>query len=120
MATAAPATSSTQIIAIPDVPNQPASYQFPKRKFGQAKPVFRSVQPAWFVKWPWLHYDQVEDKMFCHTCALALKQGSTIPVARKKDAFITVGYTNWKDAAGEKSGGFPTHECSEVSLQVHT
>ena len=46
-------------------PNQPASFNFPKWKFGLSKPVFWSVQPAWFNKWPWLHYDQVEHKMFC-------------------------------------------------------
>ena len=40
-----------------DQPNQPASFNLPKRKFGQFKPVFRSVQPAWFHKCPWLHYD---------------------------------------------------------------
>ena len=32
----------------------------------------------------------------------------------RKDAFLTAGYTNWKDAAGEKTGGFPVHERSEV------
>ena len=37
---------------------------------------------------------------------------------KKKDAFITVGYTNWKDAAGDKSGGFPTHERSEVGYKL--
>ena len=48
-------------------------------------------------------------------CVTAVKQGSTSLVGKKKDSFISVGYTNWKDAAGEKHGGFPTHERSEVS-----
>ena len=61
-----------------------------------------------------MHYDQVEDKMFCFTWVRAFKQGSVSLVLKKKDAFISVGCTNWKDAAGEKSGGFPTHERSEV------
>ena len=55
--------------------------------------------------------------MFCHTCCQAVKQGLAIRGAdKKKDAFITIGYTNWKDAAGEKKGGFPTHERSEVKV----
>lgn len=115
----ASARSTAQLLDdIGDKPNQPAvSYNFPKRKFGQAKPVFRSVQSAWFRKWPWLHYNQVEDKMFCHTCCQAAKQGMTTHGAeKKKDTFLTVGYTNWKDAAGEKKGGFPTHERSEVKV----
>ena len=73
------------------------------------------MQPTWFKKWSWLHYDQVNDRMFCHVCVTAVKQGSTSLVGKKKDSFISVGYTNWKDAAGEKHGGFPTHERSEVS-----
>ena len=56
--------SARSIDNIGDKPNQPVT---PKRKFSQTKPVFRSVQSAWFRKWPWLHYDQTEDKMFCHT-----------------------------------------------------
>ena len=54
--------------------------------------------------------------MFCHTCCQALKQGNTKLAERKKDTFLTVGYTNWRDAAGEKKGAFPTHEHSEVEL----
>ena len=30
------------------------------------------------------------------------------------DAFLTSGYTNWKDACGDKTGGFPRHERSQV------
>ena len=34
---------------------------------------------------------------------------------KQEEGYVSVGYTNWKDATGEKSGGFPTHERSEVS-----
>ena len=55
--------------------------------------------------------------MFCHTCCQAIKQGNTKPLAeKKKDTFLTVGFTNWKDAAGDKKGAFPTHERSEVGI----
>lgn len=43
------------------------------------------------------------------------------------DTFLTHGYTNWKDACGEKSGGFPCHKrsqvhkyCAEVTSQTRT
>jgi len=81
-------------------------------------PVFRSVQLAWFSKWPWLHYDQVENKMFCHICQ-AFKQGNTMQSEKTEGYFFTVGYTNWKDAAGEKKGDFPTHERSEVGIVIN-
>ena len=102
-----------------DKPNQPSSFTFPKRKFGETKPVYRSFQPGWFQKWPWLHYDQGEDRAFCYYCVQALKQGSirmsSSLTTKAEDAFVTRGYTNWKDASGEKRGGFPTHERSQVS-----
>ena len=59
----------------------------------------------------------MEDKIFCHTCCLAVQQGMAIHGADKKeDAFLILGYMNRKDAADEKKGGFPTHECSEVKV----
>ena len=39
-------------------------------------------------------------------------------VPKKKDAFITVGYTNWNHDAVEKSGGFSTHERSEICSKL--
>jgi len=60
------ASTSGSVPVLGDRPNQPSSsFKFPKRKFDHAKPVYRTVQPAWFQKWPWLHYDQVGDRMFC-------------------------------------------------------
>ena len=32
------------------------SCKFLKQRFGQAKPVFIDVQPAWCQKWSWSHY----------------------------------------------------------------
>ena len=103
-----------------DKPNQPSAiFHFPKRRFGVTKPVYRSFQPGWFQKWPWLHYDQSEDKSFCFYCVQALKQGSITMCsglsAKAEEAFTARGYTNWKDASGEKRGGFPTHERSQVA-----
>ena len=46
-----------------------------------------------------------------------IKQGNTKPLAeKKKDTFLTVGFTNWKDAAGGKKGAFPTYKRSEVGI----
>lgn len=55
--------------------------------------------------------------MFCHTCCQAIKQRNTkLLTEKKKDTFLTVGFTNWKDAAGEKKGAFSMHERSEVGI----
>ena len=96
---------------IRDQANQPLSFTFPKRRFEKKRPVYRSFQSSWFKKWPWIHYDQDNDKAFCFVCIKASK------VANFKvcvDAFVTRGYTNWKDASRDKRGGVVNHECSQI------
>ena len=59
--------------------------------------------------------------LYSNTCVWAFKPGSMRLVLYKKDAFKTIGYTNWKGAAGENSGGFLKHERSEVGFKLsHT
>lgn len=36
--------------------------------------------------------------------------------SKSDDAFLTRGYTNWKGACRDKSGGFPSHERSQVHM----
>ena len=47
-------------------------FNFPKRTFERKKVVKRSFQPSCFTRWPFLHYDESTDAVFCHTC-LSLK-----------------------------------------------
>ena len=63
------------IPSLPDEPHHPKSFAFPKRSFGKTKPVFCSAKSQWFDTWPFLHYDEGQDVMFCHTCVTAFKLG---------------------------------------------
>ena len=47
-----------------DRPNQSASFNFAKWKFGQSKPVFRSVQPAWLTSGPGCITTRLKTKRF--------------------------------------------------------
>ena len=59
---------------LPPEPNQPsATFSFPKRSFGQKKPVQCSAHTQWFHKWKFLHYDEAQDIVFCHTCVRAFQ-----------------------------------------------
>ena len=89
--------------SVGEKPNQPEAFQFPKRKFGQTNPVFRMFRRLGFVN----------DRGF--TMTKLVIRCFAIHVKRK-DAFITQGFTNWKDAAGEKNGAFPKHEWYEVCI----
>ena len=84
---------------LPGEPHHPVSFSFPKRTFGQKKIVSRSFQHTWYTSWPWLHYDEEKDIVFCHICVLALKQKKTrLTAGNSEGAFISRGFSNWKDA----------------------
>ena len=88
-------------------PHQPLSFEFPERDFGKQVVVKRSCQSAWFAKWPWLHYREDDDSVFCHTCVKAFKE-LKMPVRNAEDAFVTRGFHNWKLA----TISFRQHEAS--------
>ena len=58
---------------IPPEPHQPLSYKFPKRAYGQKKVVYCSFQSQWFSTWNFLHYNEAEDAVYCHTCVEAFR-----------------------------------------------
>jgi len=107
---------TVELIAIGDKPNQPRLKSFPKQSFGVKTVSNQSFQAAWFDKWKWIHYDQVNDRAFCYTCVLAMKQGKMkrFNASPSKVTFISTGYCNWKDASGDKHGRFKLHEKSKV------
>ena len=58
---------------IPVSPHQPATqFAFPKHSFGKQ---YRSFQHLWFARWKFLHYDEANDTVICHTCVSAFKEG---------------------------------------------
>ena len=76
-------------------PHQPRGYKFPKIKFGKTSIVKRSFQAEWFSKWPWLHYRENDDTVFCHTCVKAFKE-LNMCIRNAKDTFISRGFSDWK------------------------
>ena len=100
------------LISLGDQPKQTKCLPFPIRTFGLKKPIYRTLESSWFKKCPWIHYDQVNDKVFCFTCLKAWTMGIFLSGAysRSDDAFVNCGYTNWKDASRDRKGGFPLHE----------
>ena len=61
----------------PDIsakPHQQVRFAFPKGDYGKQVVVRRCCQLAWFERWPWLHYREDDDCVFCHTCVKAFKE----------------------------------------------
>lgn len=88
---------------------RPKHFQFPKTKFGRH---FRSCRSQWFDDYPWLHYDEGKDSVFCFVCAQKNSNNNLFSARNKESAFITEGFLNWKEAV-EK---FQEHQTSKCHL----
>ncbi len=76
----------------------------------------RSCKSDWFGKWKWLHYCENDDHVLCYVCVCAVKPNK-MTVGRGDAAFITKGFSNWKDG----TIAFKKHEassCHRQALQV--
>jgi len=75
---------------VPDTPHQPkADFQFPKRSFGKKSIVHRSFQHSWFAKWPFLHYKETTDVVYCHTCLKMFKEKKAKTSTKADQAFVS-------------------------------
>ncbi len=81
--------SSSSDSLLPSKPHQPLDFSFPKRSFGQKAPVLRSFQQSWFSQWPFLHYDETQDLVFCHTCLLGFKKNK-MRASKADPAFVSL------------------------------
>ena len=68
----------------------------------------RSFQAQWFQRWSWLHYDEGKDLAFCYTCVRAYQQSHLQTCSLLEKAFISSGFSNWKDGTIK----FAKHESS--------
>ena len=55
-------------------------------------------QEKWFKEYPWLTYDTTVHAVLCHKCATAHKMGMLSLATKSEEAFMTIGFTNWKKA----------------------
>ena len=86
---AAKAVFKSSLPSLPDEPNHPSNFTFPKRSFGKTKPVFCAARSQWFCTWPFLQYDESQDVVFCHTCVTAFKLGRMKFSNNAADAFVS-------------------------------
>ncbi|CAG2203108.1 unnamed protein product [Mytilus edulis] len=61
----------------------------------------------------WIHYNENEDKAYCHPCQIASRR-RLIKSSKASQAFISTGFSNWNDA----HRCFGKHEQSECHLEA--
>ena len=101
--------------SFPAQAHQPRLYPFPKRSFGNKVLAQRSFQPSWFNKWPWLHYIEGSDAVLCFTCAQARSQNKLNRSLNIDLAFLSTGFSNWKDAT-RKFAHYTSSKCHTESV----
>ena len=57
-----------------------------------------SFQPSWFSSFKWLNYCLTRNKIFCFYCYTATKQQLVTFSKKNSEAFVSVGFDNWKKA----------------------
>lgn len=107
-------------------PYQPRSKKsFPKKKFGQKTPVYRSFQSSWFdnVLWAnWLHWETRNDRVYCFYCHNVHVLNQLTLSKSKENSFIIDGFNNWKDAtrAFERHRNSACHREALLKWSQHT
>ena len=75
---------------VPEAPHQPGQdFKFPKRSFGQKTVVHRSFQSSWFSRWPFLHYKESTDTVFCHVCLHFFKERTARLSTKADQSFVS-------------------------------
>ena len=87
------------------------SFSFPKRTFGRTT---RSFRPEWCELFPWLHYSIDQDAAFCHLCMTAQHEGKFLASTKRDPAFVSRGYTYWKEA----TTAFKKHQTSDCHKEA--
>ena len=63
--------SSASDSLLPSKPHQPLD--FSKMIPCTEDSSLDKLSPSWFSQWPFLHYDEAQDLVLCHTCLLGFK-----------------------------------------------
>ena len=59
----------------------------------------RSFRSDWCTKFPWLHYNVGKDVALCHVCMKAEFEKKSLASTKRDSAFITRGFSCWKDGS---------------------
>ena len=90
------------------------TFKYPKRKFGKQGKEERSFRADWCQKYPWIHYDATKDAAFCYVCMSAAHEGKFLVSTKRDPAFLTRGFTYWKEA----TVAFNKHQSSDCHMEA--
>ncbi|KAJ8878492.1 hypothetical protein PR048_019070 [Dryococelus australis] len=80
--------------------------------------VTHSFKAEWYMKWPWLHWDDTLGTVKCFVCLLAKELNIKVITSKVDPTFIVSGFYNWKKASEKLSylENSESHKDSEKAL----
>ena len=112
-------SSETALDSLTEIFHPPSHFKFPKRVFGAAKKRERSCSALIFQEFPWLTYITESDVVLCHPCMTAQRKKLTKFEKREKDAFSSVGFSDWNDWKRKVTRHGSSRSHSEAVLAVN-
>ena len=89
------ATSELATTDLRERSHQPGpDFIFPKRSFGKKSVIPGSYQHSWFSKLPFLHYNEAEDTVVCHSCMKVFKEKKNKTFTYADLAFVSSALTS--------------------------
>ena len=84
------ATSELATTDLPERSHQPVpDFIFPKHSFGKKSVIPGSYQHSWFSRWHFLHYNEAEDTVICHSCMKMFKEKKNKTSTKADPAFVS-------------------------------
>jgi hypothetical protein len=102
-------TSETGLIF---TPNQPLDAKYPPKEYAGT---LRKFNPTFYKQYPWLHWDNAKEAVYCQPCFNVHKLGLRLLSSKKHgdEAFSSTGYHTWRTPTVD----FKKHEKSAKHLE---
>jgi len=98
---------------------QPQDRAFLVKVHGKKNPIKRSMHSWYFSSWPFLHWDETTESVFCLPCHNVHALGMNILARKGEKAFVSTGFSNWKDATQDFERHANSQAHSESVMKWH-
>jgi Domain of unknown function (DUF4371)/hAT family C-terminal dimerisation region len=102
-------------------PNHPQPHAYPVQQCGTKGRTLK-FQLSWYETYPWLHCESDVNGVLCFYCRKSYQACGTQAIAKNaEEAFVTMGFKNWKKAIEKFTGHEASHaHAAAVAKHMHS
>lgn len=102
-------------------PNHPQPHAYPVQQYGTKGRTLK-FQLSWYETYPWLHSESDVNGVLCFYCRKSYQACGTQAIAKNaEEAFVTMGFKNWKKAIEKFTGHEASHaHAAAVAKHMHS